>query len=62
VHDVAKIRVIAQCILHDFAEGLGEKSFVELGYGLMDIFFGGGDTALHVALVHSGGRIIFKQR
>tara|TARA_R110002020_G_scaffold111312_1_gene256944 strand:+ start:400 stop:777 length:378 start_codon:yes stop_codon:yes gene_type:complete len=54
MHDIAIIRIITEGVFYDFAKGLREKSFVKIGYCLVDIFFGGGNSALHVSLVHGG--------
>jgi hypothetical protein len=52
MHDVAVLRVVAQGVFYYFAEGLGEKSLVQLRDGLVYVFFGCGNSALQVALVH----------
>src|SRR5690606_26511473 len=58
MHDVAKLRVIAQGVFYDLAECLGKKPFVQLGDGIVDVFFGCGNSALHVALVHGGKDLV----
>jgi type IV secretory pathway VirB2 component (pilin) len=61
MHDVAVLGVIAQGILYNFAEGFWKKALVQLGDGLVYVFFGCGNSALQVALVHGEGRFwLFK--
>jgi hypothetical protein len=62
MHDVAEIRIIAEGVLNDFAKSFGKKALIQLRDGIVDVFFGCGDSALHVALVHSVGKIWLWQR
>jgi hypothetical protein len=52
MHDVAILGVVAQGVFYNFAKGFGKKALVQLGDGLVYVFFGCGNSALQVALVH----------
>jgi hypothetical protein len=53
MHDVAIVRIVTERVFYDFAKSFGEKALIQLGNGLMYIFFGSGDAALHVSLIHA---------
>jgi hypothetical protein len=44
MHDVAPGRITAQNIGYNFAEGVGEQSFVDVFYGAVYIFFRCGNS------------------
>ena len=53
MHDVAIIRVPAEIVGDDFAEGFREDAFVDIFNGVVDVFLGGGHAALVVSFVVS---------
>jgi hypothetical protein len=57
MHDVAIFGVIAQGVFYNFAESLRIQASVQLRDGLVYVFFGCGNPALQVALVHGEGMI-----
>jgi hypothetical protein len=57
MHDVAILGIAAERIFHNFAESLWEKAFIQFGDSLVYVFFGCGNPALQVALVHGEGEI-----
>jgi len=52
MHDVSVLGVIAKGVFHNFTEGFWKKALVQLRDGLVYVFFGCGNSALQVALVH----------
>ena len=45
VHDVAVVGAATEDVGDDFAEGLREEAFVDVADGVVNVFFGGGDSA-----------------
>jgi hypothetical protein len=57
MHDVTVLGIASKRVFHDFAESLWKEAFVQLGDGSVYVFFGCGNSALQVALVHGDGKI-----
>ena len=49
MHYIDPIGILSQMVGIDLAEGFGEKTGIQVAYGLVYFFFLGGNTALTVA-------------